>query len=44
MAPELRLLGWDGAESSMPRAEGQAEECMNSGQGVWVLKKRLLLG
>ena len=44
MAPELRLLGWDGAESSIPWAEGQAEECMNSGQGGWVLKKRLLLG
>lgn len=37
MAPELRLLGWDGAEGSMPWAEGQAEQCMDSGQGGWDL-------
>lgn len=24
-------------------AEGQAEECVNSGQGEWVLQKQLLL-
>lgn len=44
MAPDLRLLGWAGAEGSSTWAEGQAEECMNGGQGGWVLKKQPLLG
>lgn len=39
--PQAVGLGW--SEGSVTWAEGQAEECMSSRQGEWVLKKQLLL-